>query len=143
MFTTYKYVVYSIVALFFSIIPNMKLIHQLSKETGIPIGTIRFYEKTGLFTGKAKKEVTTNNYVYYDDEVIEKLRFIQMAKAVGFTLSEIKEVIDAWYQKQISKSAQIEVLDRKLLQIDEKMKELKAMKKQIALCKYNIENRVD
>lgn len=121
----------------------MKLIHQLSKETGIPIGTIRFYEKSGLFKGMTKKEVTTNNYVYYGVEVVEKLRFIQMAKAVGFTLSEIKEVVDAWYKKEISKKAKIEVLDRKLVQIEEKMKELKAVKKQIELCKLNIEHGLD
>ncbi|MDR6763672.1 DNA-binding transcriptional MerR regulator [Flavobacterium sp. 2755] len=121
----------------------MKLINQLSKETGIPIGTIRFYEKSGLFKGETKKEVTTNNYIYYGDEVIEKLRFIQMAKAVGFTLSEIKEVVDAWYKKEITKNSKIEVLDKKLLQIDEKIKELKAVKKQIALCKFNIENEID
>lgn len=118
----------------------MKLISQLSKETGIPIGTLRFYEKMGLFTGETKSEVTTNKYVYYGDEVVEKLRFIQMAKAVGFTLAEIKEVVHAWYKKEISKSAKIEVLTKRLLQIDTKMKELKAMKKQIAHCKFNIEN---
>ncbi|WP_293944052.1 MULTISPECIES: MerR family transcriptional regulator [unclassified Sphingobacterium] len=118
----------------------MKLISQIARETGIPIGTIRFYEKSGLIAGTTKKEVTSNNYVYYDQEVIEKLRFIQMAKAVGFTLAEIKEVIDAWYKKQFNKSAKIEVLNLRLEQIDTKMKELKAMKKQIALCKYNIEN---
>lgn len=121
----------------------MKLINQLSKETGIPIGTIRFYEKSGLVKGQTKKEVITNNYVYYDEETVEKLRFIQMAKAVGFTLSEIKEVVDAWYKKQISKVAKIEVLNKKLLQIDEKMKELKVVKKQIAVCIYNIESEVD
>lgn len=120
----------------------MKLISQLSKETGIPIGTIRFYEKTGLFAGETKREITTNKYVYYGDEVVEKLRFIQMAKAVGFTLSEIKEVIDVWYKREISKSAQIEVLNRKLSQIDEKIQELKAIKKQIELCKFNIENDI-
>ncbi|CAM3661969.1 MerR family transcriptional regulator [Sphingobacterium prati] len=118
----------------------MKLISQIARETGIPIGTIRFYEKSGLIAGTTKKEVTSNNYVYYDQEVIEKLRFIQMAKAVGFTLAEIKEVIDAWYKKQFNKSAKIEVLNLRLEQIDTKMKELKAMKKQIVLCKYNIEN---
>ncbi|OJV52170.1 MAG: MerR family transcriptional regulator [Bacteroidetes bacterium 43-16] len=121
----------------------MKLIHQLSKETGIPIGTIRFYEKSGLFKGTTKKEVTTNNYVYYGEEVADKLRFIQMAKAVGFTLSEIKEVVDAWYKKEISRKAKIEVLDKKLAQIEEKMKELRTVKKQIALCKFNIENGLD
>lgn len=118
----------------------MKLINQLSKETGIPIGTIRFYEKSGLFSGETKKEVTTNNYVYYGDEVVEKLRFIQMAKAVGFTLSEIKEVIDVWYKKKLSQKAQIQVLDLKLAQIDQKIEELNIIKKQIALCKSNIRN---
>lgn len=117
----------------------MRLIHQLSKETGIPIGTIRFYEKSGLISGETKKEVTSNNYAYYSDECIEKLRFIQMAKAVGFTLSEIKEVVDVWYKRQLTKAAQIEVLDRKLLQIDNKIEELEAMKNQISLCKSNIE----
>jgi len=121
----------------------MRLISQLSKETGVPIGTIRFYEKTGLFNGETKKEVTTNNYVYYGDDVVEKLRFIQMAKAVGFTLSEIKEVIQAWYKKEFNKKAKIEVLNRKLIQIDEKMRELKAIKKQIALCKFNIEHDIE
>ena len=116
----------------------MKLISQLSKETGVPIGTLRFYEKSGLFSGKRKTEVTSNNYVFYDDEVIEKLKFIQMAKAVGFTLTEVKEVVDLWYNKKITKKAQINVLDRRLLQIDEKLLELEKMKKQINLCKSNI-----
>ncbi|MET0299284.1 MAG: MerR family transcriptional regulator [Flavitalea sp.] len=120
----------------------MKLINQLSKETGIPIGTIRFYEKSGLFAGKTKADVKTNSYAYYSDEVADKLRFIQMAKAVGFTLSEIKEVIDAWYLKKFSKKAKLEVLNLKLIQIDQKITELKAMKKQIALCKFNIENNL-
>jgi DNA-binding transcriptional MerR regulator len=119
----------------------MKLISQLSKETAIPIGTIRFYEKSGLINGEKKPGVTTNNYLYYGDDVVDKLRFIQMAKAVGFTLNEIKEVIDAWYLKKISKKAQINVLQMKLVQIDEKMDELKAMKRQIATCIKNIENR--
>lgn len=119
----------------------MRLINQLSKETGIPIGTIRFYEKSGLINGEKKPEVKTNNYVYYGDDVIDKLRFIQMAKAVGFTLNEIKEVVDAWYLKKISKKAQLEVLNKKLLQIDEKIQELNEMKKQIGVCKENIERR--
>ena len=53
-----------------------------------------------------KTEVTSNNYVYYDEEVLEKLQFIQMAKAVGFTLVEIKYVIDLWYKKEITQQAQ-------------------------------------
>lgn len=119
----------------------MKLINQLSKETGIPIATIRFYEKSGLIKGEKKPGVTTNNYLYYGDDVVDKLRFIQMAKAVGFTLSEIKEVIDAWYLKKISRKAQMDVLELKLVQIEEKIQELKAMKRQIMTCIKNIAAR--
>ena len=118
----------------------MKLISQLAKEVDLPVATIRFYEKKGLFSSITKEDVTTNNYAYYDEEVIDKLRFIQMAKAVGFTLSEIKEVIDAWYEKQLTKKAKLDVLNLKLKQLDAKMNELKAMKKQISLCKFNIEH---
>lgn len=81
----------------------MKLINQLSKETGLSIATIRFYEKSGLFRGKLKEENTSNNYRYYDDEVVQKLILIKEAKSVGFTLSEIQEIIDAWYSKQIGR----------------------------------------
>lgn len=117
----------------------MKLINQLSKETGIPIATIRFYEKSGLFTGKKKSDVKSNNYTYYDDEVVDKLDLIRDAKSVGFTLSEIKELIDAWYNKRITKERKVMILDNKLLQIEEKIKELKAVKKQIAFLKSEVE----
>lgn len=119
----------------------MKLIHQLSKETGIPIPTLRFYEKSGLISGRRKTGVSTNNYQFYEQEAIDKLNFVQMAKAVGFTLNEIKEVVDLWYKKEITQKAQFEVLDKRLLQIDEKIAELNVMKKQIKICKENIENR--
>ncbi len=117
----------------------MKLINQLSKETGIPIASIRFYEKLGLFTGKKNNNVKSNNYTYYDDEVVSKLDLIRDAKSIGFTLSEIKELIDAWYSKRITKLKKLEILDNKLFQIEEKIKELKAVKKQIAFLKSEVE----
>ena len=116
----------------------MKLISQISKETGTPIGTIRFYEKMGLFSGVKQTGKTTNNYVYYTDEVIGKLNFIKDAKETGFTLAEIKEVIDAWYGNKMTKEEKIAVFDKKLLQLDNKIKELRNVKKQIATCKKDI-----
>lgn len=120
----------------------MKLIHQLSKETGIPIPTLRFYEKSGLIHGTRKTEISTNNYQFYGQEAIDKLNFIQMAKAVGFTLGEIKDVVDLWYKKEITQQAQLTVLDKRLAQIDEKVTELNTMKKQIKKCKENIVNQL-
>lgn len=50
---------------------------------------LRYYEKSGLFTGKKKNDIKSNSYTYYDDEVVDKLDLIRDAKSVGFTLSEI------------------------------------------------------
>ena len=119
----------------------MKLISQLSKETGIPIATIRFYEKSGLFSGKKKEDVKSNNYTFYDDEVVNKLSLIKDAKSAGFTLSEIKELIDAWYSKKIAKPKKLAILDAKLVQIEERIMELKAVKKQIAFLKSEVEEK--
>jgi len=118
----------------------MLLINQLSKQTKVPIHTIRFYEKYGLFKGKKDDAKKSNNYTYYDNEVVEKLELIRDAKSVGFTLSEIKELIGAWYGKRITKDKKLEILNRKLVLIDEKIKQLKDVKKQIAFLKSEVEN---
>jgi MerR family transcriptional regulator, copper efflux regulator len=117
----------------------MMLINQLSKETNVPIPTIRFYEKVGLFKGIKQKENKTNNYTFYTDEVVEKLALIKDAKSVGFTLTEIKELIDAWYSKRITKEKKLQILDQKLLQIEDKITELKAVKKQIGFLKKEVQ----
>jgi len=114
------------------------LINQLSKETNTAIATIRFYEKLGLFKGKKKEDKTSNNYTYYDEEVIDKLDLIKNAKTVGFTLLEIKDLIDAWYSKQFSKEEKFKILDNKIIQINAKIKDLNNIKKQISVLKNEI-----
>ena len=79
------------------------LINELSKRTGISAHTIRFYEKSGLIKGKRDENVKSNNYFHYDEETVEKLDLIRDAKAIGFTISEIAQLIDAWYNNKISK----------------------------------------
>jgi MerR family copper efflux transcriptional regulator len=117
----------------------MKLIHQVSKETGIAIGTIRFYEKMGLFSGQRQTATTTNNYAYYSDDVIKKLEFIADAKEVGFTLAEIKGIIEAWCGNRMSKKEKLAVFDRKLEEIDDKIRDLRNVKKLIGVCKKDVE----
>ena len=107
------------------------LINELSKKTGVSAHTIRFYEKSGLIEGKQDESVKSNNYLHYDDVTIEKLEFISEAKSVGFTIKEIGQIIDAWYNEKYSKNQKLEILDDKLISLEQKMKEIKEMKKQI------------
>lgn len=71
--------------------------HRLSEKTGIPVHTIRYYEKYGLFKGEKNNRMTTNNNTWHVKAIIEKLELITEAKSIGYTLPEIKSLIDARY----------------------------------------------
>lgn len=116
------------------------LINELSKKTGVSAHTIRFYEKSGLIEGKQDESVKSNNYLHYDDVTIEKLEFISEAKSVGFTIKEIGQIIDAWYNEKYSKNQKLEILDDKLISLEQKLKEIKEMKKQIFQFKDDVLN---
>lgn len=65
-------------------------IGKLAKDAGIGIETVRFYERQGLIAPPPR---TKSNYRVYPREEVARLRFIKRAKALGFTLSEIKELL--------------------------------------------------
>lgn len=115
--------------LFFCVLGLLMLIHELSKVTGVSAHTIRFYQKSGLIKGSRKSNVTSNNYFHYDDEAVEKLELIRDAKLIGFTISEISQLMDAWFSKKLSVKQKVAVLDQKLNSIDQKIKQLQEMKK--------------
>lgn len=114
------------------------LINELSKRTGITAHTIRFYEKSGLIKGKRDERIKTNKYFHYDEETVEKLELIRDAKSVGFTISEIAQLMDAWYNNKMTVTEKLAVLDEKLLSINDRIKQLKEMKKMISQFKKDV-----
>jgi len=61
-------------------------IGQLSKHTGVPIDTIRHYERIGLLRPAAR---LASGYRRYGDPERRRLEFVLRAKSLGFTLQEI------------------------------------------------------
>ncbi len=116
------------------------LINELSKKTGISVHTIRFYEKSGLIKGKRDETVTSNNYFHYDEETVEKLELVRDAKSIGFTVHEIGQLMDAWYNNKLSIAEKMTVLDEKLQSIDEKIRQLIEMKAIISEFKESVES---
>lgn len=110
----------------------MKLISQVAKLSETPTHTIRYYERYGLFKGKKDPHKTSNNYTYYDEEVLDKLELIKEAKTIGFSLAEIKRLVDAWYGKRLSVEKKKEILAAKSREIDQKIAHLKNMKKMLS-----------
>lgn len=105
------------------------LINELSKRTGMSIHTLRYYENYGLFRGVADEKVKTNNYKQYNENLVEKIELIKEAKEIGFTLSEIKKLLDSWHNKKLSVEKKVEVLELKIKEIDAKVSQLKQVRK--------------
>jgi MerR family copper efflux transcriptional regulator len=91
-----------------------------------------------LIKGKRDENTKSNNYFHYDDETVEKLALIRDAKSIGFTINEIAQLMDAWYSNQLTITDKIAVLDEKLRSIDERIQQLKAMKKMITQFKKDV-----
>ncbi|HEY9846932.1 MAG TPA: MerR family transcriptional regulator [Candidatus Caenarcaniphilales bacterium] len=103
------------------------LIGELVKKSGLPVDTIRFYEKKGLIDSELISR-KSNNYRDYSKVILERLLLIQQAKRLGFTLAEIQEWIRDFESDQLAVDQKQNILSRKLEQIDERIEELKRMK---------------
>jgi MerR family transcriptional regulator, copper efflux regulator len=91
--------------------------------------TLRYYENFGLFNGQTNGKVKTNNYKNYDEDLVEKIKLIKEAKEIGFTLSEIKELLDNWFNKRYSIEKKVEILNAKIRDIDARIRQLKQVRK--------------
>ena len=69
-------------------------IGKLSAETGVNVDTIRYYERQGLLQPTHRKR---SGYRIYNDNSIKELTFIERAKDLGFSLGEIKQLLEFDY----------------------------------------------
>lgn len=65
-------------------------IGELAKRCEVNIDTIRYYERQGLLP---EPDRLASGYRRYRASDLERLRFVRRAKALGFTLDEIRELL--------------------------------------------------
>lgn len=65
-------------------------IGRLARQAGVGVETIRFYERQELL---AEPRRTASGYRDYDPGFVARVRFIRQAKALGFKLREIRELL--------------------------------------------------
>ena len=110
-------------------------IGRVARESGISIETIRFYEHKGLME---EPERRANGYRQYRQADIARLKFIQQAKGLGFTLNEIRELLSLRSDTAASCREIRIVGSKKLEEIEHRIKSLhkikRALKKLVQQC---------
>ena len=108
---------------------NMLKIGDVSKQSGIGIEALRFYEKSGLLE---KPSRTMSGYRVYDADVLERLAFIKQSQALGFSLDEIKQIIDDARTGKSPCAEVREIVRHRLEELDARMREMRRYRKELS-----------
>lgn len=104
-------------------------IGEVSKRSNIGIEALRFYEKSGLLDRPSR---TYSGYRLYDTGVLKRLAFIKRAQLLGFSLDEIKRIIEDKRAGQSPCAEVREIVRHRLQELDERMKEMRRYRKDLA-----------
>lgn len=104
-------------------------IGEASQQSHLPPKTIRYYEDIAL----VKPARAENGYRDYSDSDLHRLRFLQRARSLGFTIEECRLLLSL-YEDEHRESADVkELAERKITEIDRKIRELKSLKSTLSL----------
>ncbi len=100
---------------------NTLSIGQLAKRADVAIDTVRYYERSGLLTPSAR---LASGYRRYGELELKRLRFIRRAKALGFALTEVRELLalgsqDSVAQLKLAAETKLADLDRRVAELQE------------------------
>lgn len=65
-------------------------IGQLAQQAGVGIDTVRYYEREGLLPAPVR---LASGYRAYRSADVERLRFVRRAKALGFSLAQVRDLL--------------------------------------------------
>ena len=111
------------------VLPCEMQISEAARRAGVSAPTIRYYEEIGLLPKASRSEA---GYRRYSETTVEELRFIRKAQALGFSLEEIKEILN------LSRSGkgpceQVLTLARQHVNaVEERIRQLQAFRDQLA-----------
>jgi DNA-binding transcriptional MerR regulator len=91
----------------------MFTVGRLADLAGVNVETVRYYERRGLLPAPPRTEA---GYRRYGEDDVWRLRFIRRAKDLGFTLSEVAELLGAGRPR--SSAGVVEAAEAKLAELD-------------------------
>lgn len=101
-------------------------IGQVAERGGVNLQTIRYYEREGLLPEPPRLQ---SGYRMFPEDTVKRVRFIRRAQDLGFTLSEIKDLLALRIDHERNSSEVREMAEAKISDIEQKIRTLKNMKR--------------
>lgn len=104
-------------------------IGQVASASGVSAKMIRHYEEIGLIPKVVR---TAAGYRVYAEQDLHVLAFIKQARNLGFSIEQIRQLLNLWQNKRRSSRKVKELAINHIRQLDERINELQAMRMAIA-----------
>ncbi|GEM45491.1 MerR family transcriptional regulator [Deinococcus cellulosilyticus] len=99
-------------------------IGQLSRSTGESIKTLRFWSNQGLLT----HTVSESQYRQYTMQALEEVQFIRQAQKLGWSLHDIKTILQQGCSGEGECSTVISELERHILEAERQIQQIQKLK---------------
>ncbi len=100
----------------------------VAKLSGVGIETIRFYERKRLLEVPERRP---SGYRQYDESTVQRLDYIRRAKELGFTLAEIRELLELSFAEHAGCVHVRQRAEAKITDIENKIRDLQRMKRSL------------
>lgn len=99
---------------------------EVAAQAGVNIQTLRYYERRGLLKVPRRRK---SGYREYLPDAVQLIRFIKRAQELGFTLTEIEEILRLRGDQETACSEVRSAAEAKIKDIEQKIRHLRAMKR--------------
>ncbi|MDN5694092.1 MULTISPECIES: MerR family transcriptional regulator [Psychrobacter] len=107
------------------------LIGTLAAQANTTKDTIRHYDQLGLLKSR-KRQAGSRLYTEFHPECVERIELIKSAQAIGFTLTEIKDSLNDYYDGQLDIDLQLSLTEQKLAQVKKQQTTINLMIEMLA-----------
>ena len=97
------------------------IVGEVAEITGLPAKTLRYYEDIGLVSPARR----ANGYRDYSEADIHKLKFLQRARSLGFSIEDCRTLLSLYEDKSRESREVKQIAKRHLAMIDQKISQLK------------------
>ena len=101
-------------------------IGEMSRQTGVGIETIRYFEKIGMMPAPGRSEGGNRQYT---NDHLQRLFFINRSRQIGFSQSEIKAVLSMVDAKDVTCAEVHSITTEHIADIRNKIRDLQNLEK--------------
>ena len=117
----------------------MVTIGQLAKKVNVRTSTLRYYEGEGLLTPDGRSE---SGYRLYAETAVQRLNLIHRAQRLGFSLAEIRALLQAWESGNLSDEATINTAENRYMALEQQITDLLIQQHELELFLQDLKQRL-